>query len=209
MIYSAMIYSARQLDQLHKAHGKIVLPCGARLTPLARDWTKLKKIAVEYSDVEAPLPKPVDGGEPQEKTSLPLMWWCDGAAGVSKAALMAASREANLVPMTILQDSSRAVSAVRHLAREVRAGHADGGVLIAGNSAAALMYANRCTALRAVLATGHAAMEAAIRELAPNVLVLEEQRQTMQQAKNMILRFARAKRQPSEAILRELKELAS
>ena len=204
-----MIYSARQLDQLHKAHGKIVLPCGARLTPLARDWVKSKKIAIEYSDVEAPLLKPADAGGAKEKKSLPLMWWCDGAAGVSKAALMAASKEANLVPMTILQDSSRAVSAVRHLAREVKAGHAEGGVLIAGNSAAALMYANRCSVLRAVMGTSHAAMEAAIRELAPNVLVLEDQRQTMQQAKNMILRFALAKRQPSEAIERELKELAS
>ena len=205
-----MIYTARQLEQLLKAHGKVILPYRARLTPLARDWAKLKKIAVAYSDFDSPLLKPADGTVAAKKeVTLPLLWWCDGASGVAKAALMSAAREANLVPMAILQDSSRAVSAVRHLVTEVKAGHADGGVLVASNSAAALMYANRSSVLRAILGTSHAAMEQAIRELAPNVLVLEDQRQTLQQAKNMIVRFARGSRKPSEAIERELKELAS
>jgi hypothetical protein len=206
-----MIYTARQLDQLHKAHGKIIVPCGARLTPLASDWAKLRKIAVEYSDAEAPGVKVADGGPiaAKEAVSVPLLWWCDGASGVAKAALMAAAREANLVPMAIGQDAGRALSAVKHLVAEVKAGRADGGVLIAASSAAALLYANRCSVLRAILGTSHAGLEAAIRELAPNVLVLEDQRQTMQQAKNMILRFARGQRKPSEAIERELKELAS
>jgi hypothetical protein len=206
-----MIYTARQLEQLHKAHGKIILPFRARLTPLARDWVKLKKIKVGFSDADSPLLKPADGNAAAAKKeiTLPLLWWCDGASGVAKAALMSAAREANLVPMAILQDSSRAVSAVRHLVTEVKAGHAAGGVLIASNSAAALMYANRSSVLRAILGTSHAAMEQAIRELAPNVLVLEDQRQTLQQAKNMIVRFARGSRKPTEAIERELKELAS
>jgi hypothetical protein len=206
-----MIYTARQLEQLLKAHGKITLPYRARLTPLARDWVKLKKITIGYSDADSPLLKPADGtaGAAKKEVSRPLLWWCDGASGVAKAALVSAARETNLVPMAILQDSSRVVSAVRHLVTEVKAGHADGGVLIAANSAAALMYANRSIVLRAIMGTSHAAMEQAIRELAPNVLVLEDQRQTLQQAKNMILRFARGKRQPTEAIERELKELAS
>jgi hypothetical protein len=207
-----MIYTARQLEQLPKTDGKITLPCGARLTPLARDWAKLKKIAVEFGDAEISLVKPTDAGSghAKETASAPLLWWCDGASGVAKAALMSAAREANLVPMAISQNSTRAVAAVRYLVGEVKAGRADGGVLItSGSAAAALMYANRCSALRAILGTSHAAMEAAIRDLAPNVLVLEDQRQTMQQARNMILRFARGKRQPSEAVERELKELAS
>jgi ribose 5-phosphate isomerase RpiB len=206
-----MIYTARQLEQLLKAHGKIILPYRARLTPLAKDWAKLKKITVAYSDADAMLLKPADGSAATVKgpVSKPLLWWCDGASGVAKAALMSAAREANLVPMAILQDSSRAVSAVRHLAAEVKAGRADGGVMIASNAAAALMFANRSSLLRAVMGTTHAAMEAAIRELAPNVLVLEDQRQTMQQAKNMIIRFARGDHKASEAIERELKELAS
>jgi hypothetical protein len=203
-----MIYTARQLEQLLKAHGKVILPYRARLTPLAQDWVKQKRIAVAYSDADAPLLKPASGA-PAKAVGLPLLWWCDGASGVAKAALMSAAREANLVPMAILQDSSRAVSAVRHLVAEMKAGRADGGVLIATNAAAALMYANRCSVLRAIQGTSHAAMEAAIRELAPNVLVLEDQRQTMQQAKNMILRFATANRKLSAAIERELKELAS
>ena len=48
-----MIFTARQLEDLHKTNGHIVLPYRARLTPLAHDWLKSKRITVGYSDAGA------------------------------------------------------------------------------------------------------------------------------------------------------------
>ena len=46
-IRRAMIYTARQLEDLHKGNGngQLVLPYGARLTPLAVDWARARKVA--------------------------------------------------------------------------------------------------------------------------------------------------------------------
>lgn len=48
-----MIFTARQLEELHRAsgsNGHLTLPYRARLTPLASDWVKAKKLALGYSD---------------------------------------------------------------------------------------------------------------------------------------------------------------
>src|SRR4051812_49758726 len=50
-----MIVTARQLEDLHRqngANGTITLPYRARLSPLAQDWVRAKKITLGYSDVE-------------------------------------------------------------------------------------------------------------------------------------------------------------
>ena len=41
-----MIFTARQLQDLHKTNGHVRLPVGARLTPLARDWVRAKSVSV-------------------------------------------------------------------------------------------------------------------------------------------------------------------
>src|SRR6476469_8113600 len=100
-----MIYTARQLEDLHKANtnGQLVLPYGARLTPLAADWAKSRKVAIGYSNVEPPKPgvKPVNGAstEPGAVSPNALLWWCDGPCGVAKAALTAQSKESPLVAL--------------------------------------------------------------------------------------------------------------
>ena len=48
-----MIFTARQLQDLHKTNGHVTLPVGARLTPMAADWARSRKIAVVY-DGQAP-----------------------------------------------------------------------------------------------------------------------------------------------------------
>ena len=45
-----MIFTQRQLDQLLKLQGKIVLPYRARLSPAARDWVRHNKVAIGYDD---------------------------------------------------------------------------------------------------------------------------------------------------------------
>ncbi len=52
-----MIVTARQLEDLHRqngSNGHVTLPYRARLTPLAADWIRLKKIALGYGDIAKP-----------------------------------------------------------------------------------------------------------------------------------------------------------
>src|SRR5687768_18008267 len=101
-----MIYTARQLEDLWKANGsngQLVLPYRARLSPLAADWVKAKKVAVGYSDNGAPKPpataQPLSA--PQHAAPGAYLWWCDGACGTAKAALMGVGREASLSELAI------------------------------------------------------------------------------------------------------------
>src|SRR5437773_12529759 len=117
-----MIFTARQLEDLHKtggANGHVVLPYRARLTPLAADWVRAKKISIGYSDGEfqksdAPqivqpraaghtavvaAPPVVAANSPVSPGIAPpggILWWCDGPCGPAKAALVAMERESSL-----------------------------------------------------------------------------------------------------------------
>ena len=54
-----MFVTVRQIEDLYKSNGSnghVVLPYRARLTPLAQDWVRSKKVAVGYSDGEAKSP---------------------------------------------------------------------------------------------------------------------------------------------------------
>ena len=58
-----MIYTARQIEDIWKANGsngQVVLPYRARLSPLAIDWVKSKKITLGYADGAAANPKAVE-----------------------------------------------------------------------------------------------------------------------------------------------------
>ena len=51
-----MIVTARLLEDLHRqsgSNGHVTLPYRARLSPLAADWVRAKKVAVGYSDLGA------------------------------------------------------------------------------------------------------------------------------------------------------------
>src|SRR5688500_7191561 len=43
-----MIFTARQIEDLHKTNGHVTLPVGARLTPMASDWARSRKVAIVY-----------------------------------------------------------------------------------------------------------------------------------------------------------------
>src|SRR3954447_11162285 len=103
-----MFLTARQLEDLHRANGSnghLVLPYRARLTPLAADWVRARKIALGYSDDGA---QPGNGNVPATGAATPLavshggaatastnlaagssagaiLWWCDGPCGPAKA----------------------------------------------------------------------------------------------------------------------------
>jgi hypothetical protein len=199
-----MMFTARQLEALWKTEGKIVLPYRARLTPLAKDWVRAKKITLGYADLQAA------NAQPQAaKIGGKFVWWCDGPCGVAKAALAATARESTLEPMAILEDATRVLAAVRHLIREVKEKRAAGAILVTGNTAAAGMYANRSPLLRAIVGMGLTQVEQAVKELSANVLIVEADKHTLMQLKAMFSRFVKASRTSSETVERELKELSA
>ena len=116
-----MIYTARQLQDLHKTNGHVTLPVGSRLTPLAQDWLKQKKVAIAYGS-GAPVAKPLDSdsrpnlsagvlGSPS--TSDAVLWWCDGPCGQAKAAIAAQSRESRLDAMNVIAEAKYLVNAIK------------------------------------------------------------------------------------------------
>ena len=226
-----MIVTARQLEDLHRqngANGHVTLPYRARLTPLAADWIKAKRVAVGYSDV--PVPANGDGvsAKPQaaEASAVPLplaasradaagnatgafLWWCDGPCGPAKAALVAHEKESALRPLDQPADAKRLVAVVKALAAEMKSGRVAGGVLLVQNGAAVMVFANRCPSLRAVVGTCMEAVEQGIQQVAANVLVVEHPHKTLEQVKNMLACFTKAKRGLSEDVRRQMQELAS
>jgi hypothetical protein len=229
-----MIITARQLDDLHRqngSNGHVVLPYRARLTPLAQDWIKAKRVALGYSDVG----KPANGnggvvavasaaapGEPKPEgcctkcahdagpcCSTAYLWWCDGPNGPAKAALMSHEKESGLKALDAPPGANQIEPVIKKLAAEVKANRAAGGVLMVQNAAAAMVFANRCPSLRAVLGTCQEAVEQGVRLVAANVLVIEYPHRTLQQMKNMLGRFAQAKRDLSDDVKRQLQELST
>ena len=117
-----MIYTARQLEDLHKTNGHVRLPVGARLTPNASDWVKRKGVAVAYgedraTEVASAAPTvhiPVVASTPAPAGA--WLWWCDGPCGAAKAALAAQARETNFHPMPVTAEPKYLVPAIKHLA---------------------------------------------------------------------------------------------
>ena len=214
-----MIYTARQLQDLHKTNGHLRLPVGARVTPLANDWLRAKSIAVMYGEDPAPegagLAKPpASAGGPPRGASSPatpgtILWWCDGPCGQAKAALAAQARESNLQPIPVPPESKYLVGAIKHLAGEIKNDHAAAGILLVQTGAASVVYANRCPSLRAILGTCRDAVQQGVDLVGANVLVIEHPYQTLQQVRNLLSQFLRMRREISDDVKRQLKELAA
>ena len=208
-----MIVTARQLEDLHRqngGNGHVTLPYRARLTPLAQDWVKSKRVALGYSDATTAAAAPARGEScPCPHDSAAFLWWCDGPCGPAKAALTMQEKDSGLKALDVQTRANQIVAVIGKLAAEVKTNRAAGGVLMLQNGASAMVYANRCPSLRAVLGTCMDAVEQGVQQVAANVLVIEYPYKTLQQMKNMLGRFVRAKRELSEDVKRQLQELSS
>ena len=220
-----MIVTARQLEDLHRksgGNGQLLLPYRARLTPLAQDWVKAKRVTLGYSEL-ASATAPAAAAESKGDacctkcahdagkccSSASFLWWCDGPCGPAKAVVTTFEKEAGIKALDVQGGAGKIVSVIKKLAAQVKAGEAAGGILMVESGAAALVYANRCPSLRAIIGTCQEAVEQGIQQVAANVLVIEYPHKTLQQMKNMLGRFVKAKRELSEDADRNLQELAS
>jgi hypothetical protein len=213
-----MIFTARQLEDLHKSNGPVVLPYGARLTPLAVDWARSKKIAVGYGPDE--LVKQSNGSgaptgigeasaaKPQAAAGA-FLWWCDGPCGAAKAAVGALAKESNLSAIDVPSDLKQLVPVIKKLVTAVKDGKAAGALLLVQSASAATVLANRCKSLRAIGGTTLESLEAGIAQVAANVLIVEYPSKSFSQIKNLLSRFVRAKRSLSEDVKRQLEDLSS
>jgi hypothetical protein len=211
-----MVFTARQLQDLQgsgQSNDQIVLPYGSRLTPLAADWARSKRVKIGYGPAEIAESKKTVLAEIKSATSpggtSTLLWWCDGPCGAAKAALAAQARESNLAPIDLPSEATQLTSAIKRVASSVKAGQAGGGVLLVKGASEAIVYANRCSSLRAMVGTCLESVDQGIAAVAANVLVLEYPYKSLSQIRNMLSRFARGARNPSEETQRRLQEMVT
>jgi len=209
-----MIYTARRLEELHKSNGHVVLPYGARLTPLAVDWERAKRIQVGYGpDEMVKEPKaaaaPVDAAKPQAAAVAgSFLWWCDGPCGAAKAAVGAIGKESSMLPLDVPAEAKQLVTAIKRVASSVKDAKAAGAMLLLNSAGAAVVLANRVPALRAIVGTSLESLEAAIAGVAANVLIVEYPRKSFSEIRNLLSRFVRAKRELSNELSRQLQDLS-
>jgi hypothetical protein len=208
-----MIVTARQLEDLHRqngGNGQITLPYRARLTPLAVDWVRARKVAIGYSDEQATstAAKPQASTSPASPTGC-FLWWSDGPCGPAKAAVMAQAKESNIQSLDRPADAKQLVAVMKDVATRVRNRQCIGAILLVQNGALASVFANRCPSLRAILGTCLDAVEQGVSQAAANVLIVEYPYKTLAQVRNLVSRFVRGARTLPQDVQRQLEELAS
>lgn len=218
-----MIVTARQLEDLHRqsgGNGHVMLPYRARLTPLASDWIRSRKIVVGYGDVGVPSNGCASSAKGQAAEPAPLaashasgsgafVWWCDGPCGPAKAAITAHAKEASLGALDVPADAKQLVSVLKRVASEVKSGQIHGAILLVQNGAQATVLANRSPSLRAIVGTSLEAVDQGVQQASANVLIVEHPQKTLQQVKNLLSRFTRGKRTMGDELQQQLKDLAS
>jgi ribose 5-phosphate isomerase RpiB len=219
-----MIVTARQLEDLHRqsgSNGHVTLPYRARLTPLANDWIRSRKVIVGYGDVGTAAGGGASSAKPQAADPASLaashaanpagafVWWCDGPCGPAKAAVIAHEKESSLGALDLPTDAKQLVPVLKRIAADVKSGRIQGAILLMQNGALANVLANRCPSLRAILGTSLESVEQGVQQAAANVLIVEHPQKTLQQVKNLLSRFTRGKRTLDEVIQRQLQELSS
>ena len=215
-----MIFTARQLQELHKSNGQVRLPIGARLTPMAADFVRSRKIAIVYGDdvLVAKGSRAVGGDQatgpyataaPVPISGNVVLWWCDGPCGQAKAAIASQARESNLQPIGVTAEPKFIVPAIKHLANEIRNDRATAGILLVQSAAAAGVFANRCPSLRAIVGTCRDAVQQGVELLSANVLIVEHPYQTLQQVRNLLTVFLKPRRPIARETEQQLRELAT
>lgn len=190
-----MIVTARQLEDLHRdggRSGRITVKAGTRLSPLARDWLRKNRIEIEYDDAGISLRETKDGDQRTESPRLRrAVWWCDGPCPIAKATLMMQESFVNLRPITTSSDASHTAIAARRVADEIASRRANVGILLVSSAGAATVHANRLNELRAVVGTSVDSLDASMKSIKPNVLIVEHAGQSLMQIKNILARFLR------------------
>ena len=198
------IVTANQLQEAMKASpdGVAHLALDAKLTPLANDLARQKPKSIKrISPVAASTTTSAAAGGDSSQ----YVWWIEGACPVVREVVP--TYGAALRPLA--SDSHRAAlpNVVRELSRMIKAKQVAGGVLFVPTAARAICYANRCTSVRAFVATCGEAVEQGLSELGANVMVIEYPHHGRRALAAMLDRFMQVSPGVPPAVERDLADL--
>ena len=197
---------------LMKREGVVHITPSAKLTPLAMDYAKENRLAIERMGVHAGqtscgVAKALVTAERAVAGQAAVWtWWCDGHE--PNVARVTDQLRARIKPLTHQRSAGALVEAIKRLAQRVRRGEAAGGVLFVASAAQAACLANRCRSLRAVVGTCADAVQQGIEQLAANVLIIEHPYQGWRTMRAMVETFIGSPRPANAEIQRKLQELA-
>ncbi|MEX2216371.1 MAG: hypothetical protein WD768_19825 [Phycisphaeraceae bacterium] len=199
------IVTANQLQEAMKASadGVAYLTPDAKLTPLANDLARQKPQNIKRSSPAAPAGH--TSSSASSAAASQYVWWIEGACPVVREVIP--TYGAALRP--IASDSHRAAlpNVVRELARMIKARQVTGGVLFVPSASRAICYANRCSSIRAFVATCGEAVEQGLRDLGANVMVIEYPHQGRRAMTAMLDRFMQTPPVVPPAVERDLADL--
>lgn len=165
------IVTASQIAATRSKH--IELGKGARLTPLAKDYLKEKKIRVGSA-----LPNTDSGTNPGTgsannvgRRSTGYIYWMEGQDQAVRQ--MLTGYRDQLRPVASSATGSELASVVQTIARQIEKGQAEGAVLFVRSGALAGCFANRKSSLKAIVGTSLHTVEVGVHQLQANVLIIE------------------------------------
>jgi hypothetical protein len=138
-----------------------------------------------------------------------FLWWCDAQCGAAKAALASIARESNLTPVELPNAAAHLVPAIKTIASRLKAQQATGAMLLVKSAAEAIVYANRCPSIRAIVGTCPESIDQGIAAVAANVVIIEYPYKNFSQIRNLLSRFTRGPRTLSAETQQRLEELTS
>ncbi len=194
------IITAKQLEKLE---GKVRLGPGARLTPLAADLVKQRKLVVERVDIKAGSA----AAAPAAVASDNWYWWIDGNCPIAEAVMQ--EFKDTFAPLSTRRQNAALAEAVRGIAKRVRDGQAAGGVIFVHSAAQANCFANRCSNLRAVVGTSDLAVEQGVKLLSANVMIVEYPMHGHRSMRALVERFLQTPRKNLPAVEAQLRELGT
>lgn len=193
------IVTAKQLESLG-AVTVVKLDVTARLSPLAVDHVKSRKITVE---------RVAAGGAKASSVAAASgdwFWWCDGhEPSVDRVADQLRDR---VKPLSHQRSAGALVSVLKQLAKRVKSNGASGAVLFVDSAAKSVCLANRCPVLRAVVGTNMHAVEQGITTAQANVLVVEHPQHGWRAMRDMAERFITTPRSTCTVLEQQIKELS-
>jgi len=184
------VITAGMLEDLRRSGVEIRLCKEALITPAARDWLRDHRLPVTWTDG--------DRGVAGNRCLAVVM---DIALPEMRAVRAVLERSGALAEVIEPVGGRNGVlAATRELCERIACGAVAKGAVFTPDVAIPVCIANKHPGVRAALGTSVAAVEDACRELAANLLVIEQQRATTWQIRQMIDRLLNAPSLPRSEI---------
>ncbi|NBC10792.1 MAG: hypothetical protein GVY24_03535 [Planctomycetes bacterium] len=161
------IITAQQLQDAIAAapDGVATLAPDARLTPLANDHVRENPDCVRRVELRA------EHAIAGTLNGAPWRWWAEGHCPTVAAAMQQLTGVA--VPSGAPRSEAGLAQMIRDLSQSVRHKSSRGGLIFVRSAARAVVMANRCAPLRAIVGTCPDAVEQGLAQIGANVLIVE------------------------------------